>query len=48
MGDAVTYKCNGGYFAYGVNSNQLSTTCLEGGKTYSLQADDLAKCAPIC
>ena len=46
MGDTVTYECDDDYFAYGFNSDILTTICQAGGKTYSNQAGDLAKCAP--
>ena len=48
MGDTVTYECKDGYFAYGDNSDILTTDCQVGGKTYSNQAGDLAECAKIC
>ena len=46
VGTNLTYQCDDGYFAHGVNSDQLSTRCLDDG-TYSLEKESLALCAPI-
>lgn len=46
VGHTVNYQCNEGHFAYGDNSDQLSTTCLNN-RTYSLEQEDLATCSKI-
>ena len=42
----VSYICNEGYFAFGLNSENLQTECLID-RSYSLGSEDLATCVPI-
>jgi len=42
----VKYACNEGFFAYGNNSENLETVCLED-RSYTLQGEQLASCARI-
>ena len=45
-GTTVSYECNEGYFAFGPNSANLQTTCLDD-RSYTLGAEDLATCVRI-